>query len=395
MSALTPNQDQTTGAPPPSAAGRDKARRRGLDERPYIYLLYLLFYFTSWFFQPPSWIDSVVGIVAALIFAFVYVFAMEQGSASTKAQGWIVFGAASFALGLSLGLTPFNGMSGTYAIYAVTLCASLRPSDRALVAMVAAGLVYLGGSLFIRYGPLEIHISLFEITLTAFISALAGLATWSGFQTSQRMDLRERRLRLDAELAAARERERIARDLHDVLGHTLTTIAVKSDLAARLLGQDDGAARREIEDIRDASRASLKEVRAAVAGMHRTTIGMEIDRAKSALESGGVDLIIKGEAATLTSQSASALGLALREAVTNVLRHAEARTVTLTLSHTASETWMSVEDDGAGEIIEAGGGLTGMRGRLEALGGDLKIERGKAGVRLVMRLPLKPGLEQA
>jgi two-component system sensor histidine kinase DesK len=359
-----------------------------LEQRPVFYMLYILFYFTPWFFVAPTQIDVIIGVSAAVVFSIVYLHAMARSTA------WAL-GAAAFALVLALGLTPLNGMSGTYGIYAVTLCSSIRPGRHALYAMGASLSIYLFGSLFLTFGPPNIFISPFEITITGFISVMAGLASWAGFNTSEQVDIRERRLRLDAELAAARERERIARDLHDVLGHTLTTIAVKSDLAARLLGADDVAARREIEEIRDASRATLKEVRAAVAGMHRTTIDIELDRARSALDSAGITLTIAGEGAALPSQQASALGLALREAVTNVLRHSGAQSVTVTQTVSPQAFEITVEDDGGADAPAPGGGLTGMRGRLETLGGALDIGRGAAGVRLIMRLPLNTVLEGA
>ena len=357
-----------------------------MEERPYFYLLYILFYFTPWFFVAPSLTNIVIGIGATGVFAGVYLYAMARSTV------WAL-SAAAFALVLALGLTPFNGMSGTFGIYAVALCSSIRPGRRALYAMAGALSIYLIGSLFLTYGPPDVPISPFEIAITGFISVMAGLASWAGFNTSERMDIRERRLRLDAELAAARERERIARDLHDVLGHTLTTIAVKSDLAARLLGSNDVAARREIEEIRDASRATLKEVRAAVAGMHRTTIDAELDRARSALDSAGIALTVSGDMGVLPSPQASALGLALREAVTNVLRHSGAKTVQVTLSENVQTFEITVEDDGGGDAPTPGGGLTGMRRRLETLGGELDICRGQSGVRLSMRLPLNTALE--
>ncbi len=381
LSALTPNPGPTSQARPAK-----EPPTLGFEQRPIFYLLYILFYFTPWFFVAPTQIDIIVGVGAAVVFSAVYLHAMARSTA------WAL-GAAAFALILSLGLTPLNGMSGTFGIYAVTLCSGIRPGRQALYAMAASLSIYLFGSLFLTYGPPNIFISAFEIAITCFISVMAGLASWAGFNTSERVDIRERRLRLDAELAAARERERIARDLHDVLGHTLTTIAVKSDLAARLLGADDAAARREIEEIRDASRATLKEVRAAVAGMHRTTIDIELDRARSALDSAGITLTITGEGAPLPSQQASALGLALREAVTNVLRHSRAQSMTVTLARNPQGIEITVEDDGGADAPTPGGGLTGMRRRLETLGGTLDIDRGASGVRLTMRLPLNTALE--
>lgn len=362
-----------------SQARSSSTRRPSLEQRPYFYLLYILFYFTPWFFVPPTALDVAAGVAAALIFSAVYVYAMGRGTL-------IVLLAAGFALALALGLTPLNGMTGTYGIYAVTLCASLRPGRRALMAMAVCGLIYVAGSILLPVNG-------FEIMITVFISVMAGLATWSGYNTTERADIRERALRLDAELAAVRERERIARDLHDVLGHTLTTIAVKSDLAARLLSEDDAAARREIEEIRDASRATLKEVRAAVAGMHRTSIIAELDRARAALSSAGIALEVTGEAPTLSAPQASALGLALREATTNAVRHSGATRVCVALSANDQATTLVVEDDGGAEAPEPGHGLLGMRRRLEVLGGALEIDRGDKGVRLTMHMPLSAVLE--
>jgi len=361
-------------------------RKRGLEERPVFYLLYILFYFTPWFFLAPTQADVVVGIGAVAVFSGVYLYAMARSTA------WAL-GAAGFALALALGLTPFYGMSGTFGIYAVTLCASIRPGRRALMAMACALAIYIFGSLFLTFGPPAIAISPFEIAITGFLAVMAGVASWAGFNTSERVDLRERALRLDAELAAVRERERIARDLHDVLGHTLTTIAVKSDLAARLLGDDDTAARREIEEIRDASRATLKEVRAAVSGMHRTSITAELDRARAALSSAGIALDVDGVPPSLPAPHASALGLALREAATNAVRHSGARRLRVALSASDQAARLVVEDDGGGEAPEPGDGLSGMRRRLEVLGGRLEIGRGENGVRLTMHMPVKTALE--
>lgn len=362
------------------------SRTQGLEQRPYFYLLYILFYFSSWFFVAPTLVDVIAGIASVIVFSVVYVYAMGRNTP-------VILAATALALALALGLTPFNGMTGTFAIYAVTLCSSIRPGRLALQAMAGAWVVYVAGSLFIMFGPLEIFLSTFEVGFTAFLAIMAGLAAWSGYNTSERTDIRERRLRLEAELAAVRERERIARDLHDVLGHTLTTIAVKSDLAARLLDSDQDKARQEITEIRDASRATLKEVRAAVAGMHLTTLTAELDRARSALDSANVALSITGTTPALPSQQGSALGLAVREAVTNILRHSEATHASITITHSAEGISLTIEDNGKGETPVPGAGLNGMRSRIEAQGGTLGIGQGAAGVQLRIWLPTQTALE--
>lgn len=357
----------------------DNSLTQGLEGKSVFYLLYLLFYFTPWFFVAPTPLEIGVGIAAALAFIPVYLLTMGE------ATGRVLIGiAVALAFGVLLG--PLNGMSGTFAIYAITLAASLRPSRHAALAAAVIAPVYWVGSL-------ALDVPIFELGITTFISVMAGTATWAGFNTAARMNVREKSLRLDAELAAVRERERIARDLHDVLGHTLTTIAVKSDLAGRLLDADHGAARQEILEIRDAARTSLRDVRAAVAGMNSTTLTKEIDRAHSALETAGIALDVSGDAPKLAAPVDTALGLALREAVTNIIRHSHAAGARVHLAEDAGQLMLTIEDDGQGDAPTEGEGLTGMRRRLELLGGHLETGRGERGVRLVLKAPIQDRIE--
>ncbi|XBQ17051.1 MAG: sensor histidine kinase [Oceanicaulis sp.] len=380
--------DRWQVSPAPGGTGRagrtdrpwSVASGEGLDQSPWFYLLYLLFYFTPWFFEAPSRFDAIAGIAVAAAFAPIYLLCMGKGPAPALSG-------AAVALALSLILAPLNGLSGNYAIFAVTMAASVRPKRLALAAMGVVALVYLPVSAFL------LPVSIFEIALTSFIAVMVGLATMAGFDTAEKMSLKERALRLDAELAAVRERERIARDLHDVLGHTLTTIAVKSDLAGRLMDADPDAARREIAEIRDASRATLRDVRAAVAGMNATTLTAEIERARRSLASAGVALTVSGDAPGLEPRAETALGLSVREAATNIIRHAGAKTARLTLERRESLARIEIEDDGGGAAPVEGEGLTGMRRRLEALGGRLKTGRGETGVRIVAEAPASARLE--
>ena len=365
--------------PAPSAAPHGPAGKRGLETRPEFYLLYLIFYFTPWFFQAPPQTDLLIGLAAAIAYIPFYLFVMH-GGAPRLALG------AAVSLALSLALTPLSGMSGCYAIYAVTTAAAIRPARGAAIAIAVIAPVYLIGSVLLEA-------SVFEIMLTGFISIMAGAGTLAGFNTAERTALREQALQLEAELAAVRERERIARDLHDVLGHTLTTIAVKSDLAVRLMEIDAQAAKREVSEIRDAARTSLRDVRAAVAGMHATTLAAELERARPTLQTAGVALTVDGDAPTLEARADTALGLAVREAVTNIIRHSGARRAQITLSRQGPQARIEIEDDGGGAAPVEGEGLTGMRRRLEALGGGLKTGRGRRGVRLELSAPAQSRLE--
>jgi len=367
-------------AAPPKRANR----LRGLSETPAFYLIYLVFYFTPWFFQLPGLRDALIGFAAVGSFIPVYLYANAGDPYRHGVKPVRTFLAAGYASVLSLALIPVVGMSGNFHIYAVTLLAGLRPQKFALLCMAAISAIYLSLSWLL-------DVTLFEMVLSQFIAIMAGMATLAGFESAQRVSVRESNLRMEAELAALRERERIAQDLHDLLGHTLTTIAVKSELAARLLDADADRARSEIIEIRDAARITLKDVRAAVAGMHVTTVHQELARARSALSAADIRLKVEGEPPELDQAAHAALGLALREAVTNIIRHSNAETAHIRF---APEGALIIEDDGQGGELNAGTGLMGMRRRIESLGGEMEIESQDTGVRVTLSLPpAQPGPE--
>ncbi|WP_306014730.1 sensor histidine kinase [Oceanicaulis sp. MMSF_3324] len=360
-------------------------RLRGLSETPAFYLIYLVFYFTPWFFQLPGMRDALISFAAVGSFIPVYLYANAGDPYREGVKPRRVLMATAYASFLSLALIPVVGMSGNFHIFAVTLLAGLRPQKLALLAMAGLSAFYMVASWLL-------DVTLFELVLSQFIAVMAGMATLAGYESAQRVTVRERNLRMEAELAALRERERIAQDLHDLLGHTLTTIAVKSELAARLLDADADRARSEIIEIRDAARITLKDVRAAVAGMHVTTVHQELSRARSALSAADIRLVVEGEPPELDQAAHAALGLALREAITNIIRHSGAETAHIRF---APEGALIIEDDGQGGALNAGTGLMGMRRRIESLGGEMQIESRDSGVRVTLSLPpTQPGQER-
>jgi two-component system, NarL family, sensor histidine kinase DesK len=191
-------------------------------------------------------------------------------------------------------------------------------------------------------------------------------------------------------LAKVAERERIARDLHDVLGHTLSVVVLKSELAGKLIGTDAERARQEVAEVEQIARQALSEVREAVRGYRAEGIAAEITRARRALDAAGVRLEWQEESVLLTPAHESVLSLVLREAVTNILRHAGARSCRLELATDGQGTRLSVHDDGRGGITGEGNGLRGMRERVEALGGRLDIDSHE-GTRLSVYLPAWAG----
>lgn len=187
-------------------------------------------------------------------------------------------------------------------------------------------------------------------------------------------------------LAQTAERERIARDLHDLLGHTLSLITLKAELAGKLVARDPARAEVEIRELERISREALKEVRSAITGYRSEGLPAELARARLALESSGIQLEYFAVPVELPATEETVLSLALREAITNLIRHARATTCRITLEQTEEETRIEVRDDGQGAAAPDGVGLSAMRERIEGLGGRLEHRVGNGTV-LAMALP--------
>lgn len=190
-------------------------------------------------------------------------------------------------------------------------------------------------------------------------------------------------------LAKVAERERIARDLHDVLGHTLSVIIVKSTLAGKLLEKYPEKARSEITDIEKVSREAMAEIRNTLRGYSTYKLSEEIQRAESALSSAGVTLQSETAEINMTPAQESVVALIMREAVTNVVRHSQAKNCKLRLAASNGDCIFEIQDDGRGGSLLEGNGLRGMRERVEALGGTITRDM-SAGTKLTFEFPLTP-----
>ncbi len=222
---------------------------------------------------------------------------------------------------------------------------------------------------------------------TVFFSSLLGSAV---IQWVHRRKLSDKLLAAQAEsehLAKVAERERIARDLHDLLGHTLSVIVLKSELASRLTASDPARAADEIRDVERISREALTQVRAAVRGYRSAGFDGELKVALQALEAAGIQVETSVEHPALSPAQETVFAMALREAVTNVVRHAHATVCRLTMRQVGRFCEMVVSDNGLGGTLNEGSGLSGMRERVEALGGALERD-GSHGTQLRIRVPV-------
>ncbi|MFB7777622.1 sensor histidine kinase [Streptomyces bauhiniae] len=197
-----------------------------------------------------------------------------------------------------------------------------------------------------------------------------------------------------AQLAANEERLRLARDLHDLLGHSLSLITLKSELAGRMLPGRPEEAAQQVADIERVSRQALVDVREAVTGYRRPRLAAELAGAQVALTAAGViaEIPAEPELAGLPEEAEAALAWTLREAVTNVVRHSGAERCAVELLHRHTLDGpvleLSVEDNGSGGSGKGpGNGLTGLAERLQGAGGTLEAGRSAKGFRVVARVP--------
>lgn len=289
--------------------------------------------------------------------------------------------------GLGYALAPFNAFSNTYLIYAAGFAPFAARALPARIGWLALMLsVYLAQLVWLGH-PLLV----FGVTLVVAVAVFTG----NHFLIENARKRAELRLSHDEvrRLAALAERERIGRDLHDLLGHTLSLVALKSDLAGRLVERDPGAARRELDELGRVAREALAQVRSAVTGIRAAGLAAECASARLLLEADGVAFKYALTAQALPPALETVLAMTVREAVTNVQRHARAQHASVELETGDDGFVLRIADDGRGGAIVPGNGLAGMRERIEALGGRLRIDAAPGrGTRLEARWPLGAGL---
>lgn len=290
-----------------------------------------------------------------------------------------------YALGIALLgflLTPVNPGAQTYIIYACAFLAFRGAALRviltlvSLLALYAAEWIVLGWPLIYLVSTVMVGLAVGLMNLSFAQKARADAALMLSHEEVRR-------------LASLAERERIGRDLHDLLGHTLSLVALKSDLAGRLLERDVEAARREVDDVSRVAREALAQVRHAVTGIRATGLTAELASARLLLEADGVALDVPHQWPPLDAAQETELALILREAITNLQRHARASAARIRLEVREGHIVLEIEDNGRGGAIVPGNGVAGMRERLRQMGGELHLHsRPGQGTRVEARVPL-------
>jgi two-component system, NarL family, sensor histidine kinase DesK len=331
--------------------------------------------------------DARTAAIAATLAVFVAIYLALLPPVSPLARlgpralhAGIALLAAVAGLTLVLGAPPSFTLLFVYVVAAAGLL--LRPRAAAvLTAVIALG---VGAGLTIE-GSAGSIVASHTLTVLAIGAMMAAFG--NAIRTNR--ELRGAREEL-ARLAVSEERLRIARDLHDLLGHTLSLIALKSELAAKLLPGDPARARDEITEVQQVTRQALTEVREAVHGYRRLAFADALDGARAALSAAGIDCRVETSAPDLPGDVESVLAWAVREAATNVVRHSGARACAITLSGDDRAVELRVDDDGAGAVNGAAGGtgLAGLAERARPLHGTLEAgARPGGGFRLRLTLP--------
>ena len=224
--------------------------------------------------------------------------------------------------------------------------------------VVATGLL-AAASLLWNTHP-ESHWQVLGISLTEVPIIIARIA----------VELQERRTAAERELALVSQREALGRDVHDILGHSLTVLTLKAEVARRLIERDPAAASRELDEVITLARGALADVRSTVTRLRSPDLASQVEATRTALSAARIHVDVTGSAQDIPERQRALMAWALREATTNIVRHARATNVTVHLA----PGMLRVSDDGVGLAgDQPGNGLEGLRSRFEQEGGSLTI----------------------
>jgi len=343
----------------------------------YMNLAYFGFFFLQPIFEhasPKQWLFTALGTAIFL--------ALYLGILWTDRKPWQLAGLGALVM-VGAVYAPFNAGACCYFIFAAALLPYVIETELGVLKLLAVIVAVAGLETWL------LHLSGWFAFYACGLSVVVG-GTNIYFAQRTRMYDRLKMANQEIEhLAKVAERERIARDLHDVLGHTLSVIILKSELAGKLIDRDPQRAKAEIADVEKTSREALTEVRTTIRGYRGYSLGAEIKQAQATLETAGVKVKSESAEVALTPVQESVVALVVREAVTNVVRHAGARNCLLRLTPVNGSCRFEIQDDGRGGGTVEGNGLRGMRERIEALGGTLRRET-NSGTRLTIEFPITP-----
>ena len=290
--------------------------------------------------------------------------------------------ATTVILGIAAAVSPSPVGAGGILVFAFIMAGACFPWRTALWVLLGLAVLQAVAQLARFEDPGMQVSSLLNSVLVGGVGMGARLL-WTAYS-----DLTEAREEI-ARLAVSEERLRFARDVHDLLGQSLATIVLKTELIGRQLPADaDDSLRHEVDDVVRVGRKSLADLREAVAGYRRPTLPGEVTSARAALRSAGIAFAVDDRVGGLPGDPDTVLAWCLREAVTNVVKHSGATRCDVSLSRDNGLVRLAVADDGQGaSTLDGGSGLAGMRERVTLAGGTVDVRNLKPGVKVEVAIP--------
>ena len=328
-------------------------------------------FFDPWQRHAPAieWFATSATLIAA--------FALFLAGLTSLEDKRLVRGACAAILALAIGFLAYRPSGAIYFALGAALIPYTVAGSALLCAAAITGVVTIFAIEWWLLRPSSG--TLFPLIMAAEIVLIGAATTFAA-----------RRARADKRRHVVSERDRIARDLHDILGQTLSSITLKAELARRLLRDDPDRAHDEISEVERISRQALDEVRDAIHGYHAGDIQSEFERVDSMLQAAGIGVERSCDNLEIEPAQERVLALVLREAATNVVRHAQAKACRLVLTQSDGAYRLEISDDGRGGQHAEGLGMRSIRARIEALGGTAAW-RTDAGTQLAITLPIVTG----
>lgn len=361
----------------PATTRKPERPRSGFPD--WLYLVFLVFLLLGPVFDTDAGAeDWALAIGAILVSAVIYLLGLKRRTLRTPAAVALIV--------LGVGVTWLGSAAmGVVPIYAAALASGFVDKQTLIRRLAIITAVTLGSMLV---SPIPV-----PYIFMVFVPAIP-LIWLIGYSVHADMNLHRETHTLRAEnariqyLATVTERERIARDLHDLAGQALTAVALRSQLVQRLAATDPERAVAEAEAIESTARETLSSLRETVAGWRQVDLRDELDKGTKTLEAASVDVDVAGDwQRDLAPSVETILALALREGVTNVVRHSQAKSCRISLDGDPGTVSLEIADDGAGVGASEGSGLSGMRERVVAAGGTMEVV-GSPGTTLRISIPV-------
>lgn len=346
-------------------------KNTGLSLFAWIAFCLLPFYFI---FRSSSLLVIIIGIVLIGLFFVTYRLSFIK-------KGWTVYVSVGIEIAISIGMTLYFGY-----VYFSLFLAFFIGNIQSRAGFIVLYVVHLVTTVAAVAVGFFIQSQIFFNQLPFIILCVLGviLLPFNLYYRNKR-EMLEGKLE-DAQekisqLLVFEERERIARDLHDILGQKLSLIGLKSELAGKLIDTKPESAKSELADIHQTARIVLKEVRELVSDMKGMNWNDELIRIRQLLDAAQIELCFKGDPELRNAPLLveNVLCMCMKEAVTNVVKHSQATNCTITIMQPSEEWVIQIADNGVGlpdrDLLFSGNGITGMRERLEFVNGSLKLEK--------------------